>query len=303
MKKISTCMLLVFVTLFAKAQTNFEGLLTGTAVYFKGSPGVPGFDTFTSGVAKFVNRNDTSSFGDYWSGWAYSKKQDTTSVDYSTNDISAIAGIGQNNSDAYGVAYVNAFSPERNRITFVEKVLIDNAYFTNTTIAYRSMQNGDFVAKKFGGATGNDPDFYRLDITGWNNGAPIADTIRFYLADFRDTNNANDYIINNWTNVNLTSLGLVDSITYSVASSDTSSLGINTPTYFCMDNLSTTVVGFNEYAKEIEIAIFPNPIHQSFYIRNATNLNQEIFIYAMNGACVFQTKINALATLQINASK
>jgi hypothetical protein len=35
-------------------------------------------------------------------------------------------------------------------------------YVTNTTYAYNSMRDGDMFAKKFGGPTGNDPDWYKL---------------------------------------------------------------------------------------------------------------------------------------------
>jgi MYXO-CTERM domain-containing protein len=42
--------------------------------------------------------------------------------------------------------------------------------------------------------------------------------------------------------VSLASLGAVQSLRFSLASSDTGEYGINTPAYFAMDNLSVTAV-------------------------------------------------------------
>ena len=73
----------------ATAQVNFENLTFTGNNYWKGTTGVPGDYQFSSGIAGFALRNDTSGFGDYWSGWAYSKLKDSTSTDYITNDCAA----------------------------------------------------------------------------------------------------------------------------------------------------------------------------------------------------------------------
>jgi hypothetical protein len=40
-------------------------------------------------------------------------------------------------------------------------VTVTGAYFTNTTYAALSMLSGDSFAKKFGGASGDDPDWFK----------------------------------------------------------------------------------------------------------------------------------------------
>ena len=92
--------------------------------------------------------------------------------------------------------------------------------------------------KKFGGASGDDPDFFLLNIEGQDAFSNAVGSVDFYLADFRFTNNAQDYILNDWAFVDLNSLGTsVSSLHFSLSSSDNGAFGMNTPAYFAIDNL------------------------------------------------------------------
>ncbi|MBL7766618.1 MAG: DUF4465 domain-containing protein [Chitinophagaceae bacterium] len=270
---------LLFISLFilsfqAGAQITFESLSVPTSGYWKGLNTVPLISGFGEGPLYLVNAWDTS-WGGSWSGWGYSNRKDTTDISYATNELASMAGSGYNNSDNYTVFY-RSYTPEINKIRISNGIgaahAMGSCYITNTTIAYRSMQNGDGFAKKFGGPSGNDPDFFRLDITGWFNGVPKSDTVKFYLADFRDANNANDYIIKDWTLVNLSSLGFCDSLTFSMVSSDTNSLGMLTPAYFCMDNFSAAIVGIDEWPTSLNVEVYPNPFTEYLYVKNASEL-------------------------------
>jgi hypothetical protein len=214
----------------SNAFSTFEDLSLPAESYWNGSDGT---GTFTSGHATF-NNSFTDWGGGYvnWTGWAYSNMTDTTSPEY-TNQYSTIAGSGCNSMN-YGVGYVDAYAANP-AVTFASQTLT-GAYFTNTTYAYYDMLNGSAFSKKFGGSTGDDPDWLVLTITG-KNGSEVTGTIDFYLADFRSDNAAEDYIANQWTYVDLGGLGEVTSLEFSMNSSDTGNFGINTPTYFAMDNL------------------------------------------------------------------
>ena len=167
---------------------------------------------------------------------------DTTTPGYS-NQCSAYTGGGVNGSSNYGVSYIlldwaSGYDPIPTRLDFVGSATgysVQGAYFTNTTYAALSMLNGDAYAKKFGGDTGDDPDWFKLIITGIGS---TAAPVEFYLADYRFANNSQDYIVDDWEWVHLSSLGEVTGLEFSVASSDVGALGINTPTYFAMDNLT-----------------------------------------------------------------
>lgn len=272
-------------TLHVQAQATFEGLTLPSSNYWKGISSVPTVSGFQSGPAYFVNKYDTA-FGGYWSGWGYSALNDTSSTSYATNELGCIAGKGYNGSNIYGVAYVGS-DPGANIIRLTPNSIPTGFYICNTTIAYKSMKNGDAFAKKFGGPTGNDPDFFKLNLTGWKNGNPLNDTVEIYLADFRDSNNANDYILNDWTWVNVSLLGACDSLTYTMESSDTSFGFINTPTYFCMDNLTLFGSAVQDF-ESVSLNIYPNPCENQLEFINPFSGDAEIAVRDIQGKTFFQ---------------
>ena len=108
---------------------------------------------------------------------------------------------------------------------------------TNTTYAALSMVHGDDFAKKFGGETGDDPDFFLLTIEGVDAADSSVGTVEFYLADFRFADNSKDYIVEDWTTVDLSAISAAVELKFSLTSSDVGSFGMNTPTYFAADNV------------------------------------------------------------------
>ena len=93
-------------------------------------------------------------------------------------------------------------------------------------------------------------------------------TLDFYLADFRFANNEEDYILNTWEWFDLSPLGNVATISFSLSSSRGSGYNMITPAYFCMDNFNgggaapdlppyivnpVQDVVFNEYPQTIQV--------------------------------------------------
>jgi hypothetical protein len=283
MKKICTLFAAILSLNAAQAQIiSFEDLTVPAGGYWKGQAPVPKDSGFQSNVGFFVNSWDTS-FGGSWSGWGFSNRQDSTSISYTTNELASIAGSGNNNSANYAVAY-QSYNPAFNIIRLPKDYQMGWAYLTNTTIAYRSMQNGDGFAKKFGGATGNDPDFFKVRFTGWLNGVAKTDTVDFYLADYRDTNNVNDYIVKDWRICNLSTLGKCDSLTYVLSSSDTGAFGMNTPAYFCMDDIQLLFTGTEELDLQLMTTIYPNPFQDYILLSNQSTDKIQADLISMNGS-------------------
>jgi len=169
-----------------------------------------------------------------WSGWAYSNTSDVTTPGF-TNQYSAITGkdFGSEPEGIYGLS--SRYGPVV--IEFPEKAHAPDGFFvTNSTYAVLSMEQGDWAAKQFGGADSTDPDFFKLLVWGATEGN-LSDTIEYYLADYRFDESEKDYIIKTWQWVNLSSFGKVDSLMFALESSDNGDWGMNTPAYFCMDNL------------------------------------------------------------------
>lgn len=198
--------------------------------------------TFTSGAATFNH-----SYTEFVSGcchvdWVYSNRTDTTTGNF-TNQHSAITGGGVDGSAHYAIANFGAPT-----ISFASAVSVQGAYLTNTTFTGLTLLTGDFFSKKFGGASGNDPDYLKLTIIGKDGGGATTGSVDFMLADYRFADNTQDYVVTDWRWVDLAALGTVSSLQFALASSDSGEFGINTPAYFALDNLTVTAVPEPEQA-------------------------------------------------------
>lgn len=215
----------------AASIVDFEDLTLSPESYWNGSDESGGF---SSGSAYFENYYDPG-FGS-WAGFGYSNITDTVLQGWDAQ-YNAITGSGQAGSANYAVGYLDAFSGVIPTIHLDQPQVVDSIYVTNNNYAYYSMLNGDAFAKKFGGVSGDDPDWFLLTITGKDQAGTEIDTLDFYLADFRFANNGLDYILDEWTEVDLTSLGAVKSLEFSFSSSDVGEFGMNTPSYFALDTI------------------------------------------------------------------
>jgi hypothetical protein len=175
-----------------------------------------------------------------WAGFALSRETDATTAGYG-NQYSALPGSGASGSLQYAIGYVDAFSAVYPTITLPAGESPASISVTNSTYAGLSMRNGDTFAKKFGGASGTDADYFKLTISGLDAGNSVLGTIQFYLADYRFANSASDYILDTWTTVDLTTLpATTRKLRFDLESSDGGgSATMNTPAYFAVDNVTT----------------------------------------------------------------
>ncbi len=293
MKKTITLLSIAF-SIIASAQTNvadFESfMLTANSAY--SNTNSIGFQTAGT---YFEHKYDTSF--SFWSGgFAYTNIKDSATAGFSNlYGVKALNGYNSSNMFAVGQqrSLIKTISPTN---------AIDGFYITNTTYAYKSMLLGDAFAKKFGGTSGNDPDFFKVTIRAYHAGVMKNDSVEFYLADFRFSNNALDYIVDNWQWVNTSSLGVVDSIRFYLYSSDNGAFGMNTPAFFAVDNVTTSQqVGLNEVAYLNNLSIYPNPFENKFTIKNTDNLKLSYEIFSINGKLINADVISELQN-EINLS-
>jgi hypothetical protein len=278
-------------SVFAQQTADFENLQLPPNTFWNGQ-NQPLGSTFSSGAAEFYNYYDTA-WGGFWSqGWAYSTVQDTTTTGF-TNLYATAAFNGHNGSSTYAVGQQNSVVKLTGNAA---GKLVRGAYFTNTTYAWLSMRDGDAFAKQFGGATGNDPDFFVLSIKKWYQGQLSADSVLFYLADYRFADNAQDYIVTDWKWVDLSVLGNTDSLVFELFSSDMGQFGMNTPAFFCMDDLITENSGLHLVAiSNNDIKVFPNPA--SDYVM-VTGLQEDMATYELTdlaGSTIFNGQTIAIA--------
>ncbi|QEG20952.1 DUF4465 domain-containing protein [Mariniblastus fucicola] len=212
------------------------GANLATESFYNGSDGAGGFQ---SGTLSFNNTyTPDAGFGDSWAGWSYSNQTDNTTPGFG-NQYSAFTGIGDSNSATYAVAF-NGFAGSIPEILSVDGRTIEGFSITNTTYSALSMLNGDAFAKQFGGATGNDPDFFKIDILSLDaTGSEIA-SLEFFLADYRFADNSLDYVLDDWTSVDVSSLN-ANRLGFRFDGSDVGMFGLNTPAYFAVDNIVVSV--------------------------------------------------------------
>lgn len=201
-------------------------------------PADPDATDFVSGGAVFNNDFDPFFAGCCWQGFAYSQTTDTTNGGVA-NQYSAKTGRGAGGSATYAVAFTGGSLTASDivTITFGSELSVLSAQVTNTTYAWDSMRNGDGFAKQFGGASGDDPDFLQLVVTGFDTDGFSTGSVDFYLADYRFADNGLDYILTDWTTLDLSSLGAVKSLDFKLVGSDAEFGFLNTPSYFALDDL------------------------------------------------------------------
>ncbi|QGY47135.1 DUF4465 domain-containing protein [Maribellus comscasis] len=209
------------------AEADFENLELEAESFYNGADAT-GY--FTSGGFTFLN--DYNAEWGSWSGFAASTVTDNQTEGWS-NQYSAIPGSGALETSTYAVSYASMGS----EIHF-EKTVVSGFYITNSTYAYLSMRNGDAYSKKFGGENGSDSDWFKVDIFGISEAGDTTGTIEYYLADFRSENSSEDYIVNDWKWLDLSSLGEITTLKFNLSSSDVGDWGMNTPAYFCIDQLN-----------------------------------------------------------------
>lgn len=106
----------------------------------------------------------------------------------------------------------------------------DDLYVTNTSYGYYAMKNGT----PFNHAFGAD-DNCILKINGYLDGVRKFETINVYLAK-------GTAILDSWKEVELSKLGNVDTVVFTMESTDSGAYGMNNPAYFCIGAFSYSLV-------------------------------------------------------------
>ena len=160
--------------------------------------------------------------GTYVTGGVVTNITDTEFKDYTDAYKSAAGGAyaGKN----YVVWYADAWTP--NVIKLKEATVVPGMYVCNNVYTLSSMKDGDAIAGEPFGAE----DWLLLTIGGSLEGKAVNTTVEFYLG--KGTN-----FVTNWTYVDLSKLGKVDELSFTMSGSRTGDYGLNTPSYFCIDNL------------------------------------------------------------------
>ena len=274
---------------------SFDDVTLGSNGYWTGEEGEN--EMFSGG---WIFTNYYSQAYSFWGGFTASNHTDLTQTGMDAQYTAITAG-GYDGSAQYGVAYtlgvqtdVYASDDQAHAVT--------GCYVTNNLWAYQSVVNGDSYSTPFGGTSGNDPDWFKLTATGKNASGQTIGTLDFYLADYRFANNEEDYVVDTWEWFDLSPLGAVHTISFSLSSTKGNQYGMLTPAYFCIDDFNgeaplppTPPQGIDEN-ENVAISIYPNPAHDIIFVGANHHLPvQRIEIYNVTGQLILtstETEIN-----------
>jgi hypothetical protein len=273
---------------------SFEGVVLAPESFNNGSDGSGGF--IENGIM-FSNTYTTSAWGDYWGGFAVSNTSDVTTAGYG-NQYSAFTGLASDQANY-------AIGTSSGVISFTGMgVYLQSVNITNTTYAALSMRDGDSFGKQFGSnldANGvddgtNGEDFFYLTIYAQNASHEVFDSVEVYLADYRFSDNAQDYILDSWLNVDLTSITEpVYFLSFELNSSDVGQWGMNTPAFFAMDELIVDKSVAVNYSELSSIHAYPNPFKDELFVAEG---NGAITILDLSGKVVLEENFTAQNAVQ-----
>lgn len=264
---------------------DFEFFNLSAESYENGSAGNGDFIFTQNETIQMTNVYDTA-WGS-WNGFSISNMTDVTTPGW-MNQFSAYTGSGAGGSANYAVHYNPGTISGGDDNTAITEFKI-----TNTTYAALSMRDGDGYGKQFGSpkdASGspdgtNGEDYFKVWII-CESVSGDKDSIEFFLADYRFADSTQDYIVETWETIDLTSIAFdVNVIDFKYESTDNDpTWGIKTPTYFAIDDIKT-VSTLNVIESELEnITMYPNPTSE---ILNIVGADGEVKMFDTQGKLVY----------------
>ena len=205
----------------ALAVPDFENInLAAESVYHMSESGV-----FESGDFRFQQEVNVSDWGTYYYGNIVSSKTGKEYKGDYQNDMSAAGGA---HAGQKFVVWTGSYEG-LDSVFLKEAAVVPGFYVCNTPWVVEAILNGDGMSDD-GGAPFGDNDYFTLTIHGSLNGKAVNSEVTVDLAKGKT-------YIQECAYVDLSSLGKVDAITFSLASSKKNSLGMTTPAYFAFDDL------------------------------------------------------------------
>ena len=186
----------------------------------------------TAGIFSFTH-SAWSEYKTWWGFTASNSADNSPRTDYLTYQFSNMAKGGVDGTDKpYMVGYYSAYNgPKSCSMVFSDGKLYEpqSVYLNLNSYTFYDLVMGDGYARAFV----ND-DKLTMTITG----VAADETEKSVEVTLGSCENGMLSASRAWTLVDLTSLGAVNQLYFSMNSTDTGSWGPNTPLYFCLDKLS-----------------------------------------------------------------
>ena len=195
-----------------------------------------------------LHGEDSSWGGYYWDGFTVCKS-DYNATGGLAHQWSSIAGGGMNADGSvnpeqpYLLCYWGDFyGNEGAKVMFDDgnTYFVKGMYVNNTAYAYYCCADEN----SFGRPLNQEGDYFKLIAHGVDESGAETGTAEIELCGFH---NGQFSAITDWTWFDMSALGEVSGIFFTMASTDTGDYGINTPTYFVMDRLTVSTPEQTKY--------------------------------------------------------
>ena len=222
----------------------------------------------------------------------------------SSDTLNSFGCMAQGGFDGVGTPYLVGYYSEyytwtnkksSNMILFNDGNTYDavGVYVCNNSNTYHSILNGDSYAKKFAQGDTLVLKIHALD-ENWEIDDSKQDVV-VYLADYRSSNESEWKVNTQWEWVDLSVLGNVSGLAFTMASSDVNSGFMNTPAYFCLDKL-TVREGAGEVVALSEVNTAALEICMRAGYIEVVNATAPIEIYTISGMHVLTTTAPTIYT-------
>ena len=208
-----------------------------------------------------------------------------------------VSGEGSPYLVAYWDAYAESVSIERScEVTFPAPYYTAGFYVCNNPYTYYAIQKGNSYAAKFEQGAWLKLIAHGVDATGNETG-----TVEHYLTDYRSEKPEEWTLNKSWKWVDLSTLGKVSSLYFTMESSDTGAQGMKTPAYFCFDRLMVlTAPASVDEALAATATVYFDRVASAVRVESAAPV--ETAVYNSRGALVMRQRVEGTASLDLSGT-
>ncbi|NCA78753.1 MAG: DUF4465 domain-containing protein [Sphingobacteriia bacterium] len=230
-----------------------------------------------------------------WEGFTVCKVASDTSNYFGCMAKGGIAGVGTPYMLGYYSDYYSMMHGQSsNQLIFNDgnKYEMLGMYVCSNSVSYNDIINGSTFARKFAAGDSLTLTVEALDESYQTTGKKLI----FYLADYRSEDLADWTVNKSWEWFDMSALGEVDGVAFSVTSSDQSYGFCNTATYFTIDQLKVRVpkmTALNSMEKE-QLAIYT---HHDYI--EVTGTTEPVEIYSIQGVKILSSREQTISTIAL----
>jgi hypothetical protein len=262
----------------------------------------------------------STEYGGYWSGFVVGNNGDTDDYgslnsavgDWISNQWGNMAGGGiQTDSKGgvrkdedgkalteKGIPYLLAFSSGGEAVVTLDgEYEALGVYLNNHPWPYYDNLHGGAFTR----ALNQEGDYFKVTVTGRNTvGEATGTAVEYLLAEYKDgaLHQSTD-----WEWVDLSPLGKVGSLVFTLTSTDEGAWGMNTAAYFCLDKLQIRTTGAEGIIAPpaATVQIYPNPVADRLTVTGSAI--RQVAVVDISGRLVYQFQANGQPQLTIPVSQ